>query len=326
MAVLEYTSTILFYYSTNSLVDKARMHSGMVARMINAEGVKPELYTITADETTWFQREMSKIIRNTYDLFHKLSTHLNEGIIVNYNVAAVPEEPTTLTAPATDSGVPSLYVYGFWIKNLEGHYKHSLQVIDGYVEAYIVNALMTAWWLKCGVAEQYKITAGETAIQRQMINNSLYSIYKPKITSVTPVWSVSEVTIETDTSVETVITTSTSTSTTESTANEVLYYDSYSLFPETGTEDTIYVDRSTGAMYIWQDDAYVLNTPADEEYSTLFYDSNYVVVTHNLGIYSPNVTTYDSDGNAFESIYSPIDVNSGICQWNIACSGKIICN
>jgi hypothetical protein len=37
---------------------------------------------------------------------------------------------------------------------------------------------LNEWWLKCGIAEQYKISLAEIQAIRSDLNNSLFALYK----------------------------------------------------------------------------------------------------------------------------------------------------
>ena len=108
-------------------------------------------------------------------------------------------------------------------------------------------------------------------------------------------------------------------------AYEILYFSAYDQFPTTGTPNIIYIDRAIGNMYYWSGE-YVQYFNETQEYEVTYEDSNYVVVSHNLGKFAPNVTVLDEEGNDFVVDIEYVDVNSFIVSWDTACSGKIICN
>lgn len=157
--ITQASTTILFYYPVASLLDKASMHSGMVARMLPESSEK---YAIDTDETTWFHAEMTRNIKSVYGLFHKLSVGITDALVLN--------------TPSTQNG--SDHRYGFYVNNNDGLLLNSLNVIDGYIENLLIEMLLKAWWLKCGLAEQYKISSGDAIAISSGLNNTLYSLYK----------------------------------------------------------------------------------------------------------------------------------------------------
>ena len=154
------------------------------------------------------------------------------------------------------------------------------------------------------------------------LNSSTYALYKPTL-SIAPSWSEASVTITvTDTeTIETDTTGTDSTGTTTTQTPEVLYFDTFSAFPSTGTVDIIYVDRSTNSMYDWNGYAYQVYGGTAGEYSVLYVEENSKFVVHGLGKMAPHVEGTDSDGNTFEPVWVPTDVNSGTASWNTAGSG-----
>lgn len=157
--ITQASTTILFYYPVASLLDKASMHSGMVARMLPESSEK---YAIDTDETTWFHTEMVRNIKSVYGLFHKLSVGITDALVLN--------------TPSTQNG--SDHRYGFYVNNNDGLLLNSLNVIDGYIENLLIEMLLKAWWLKCALADQYKISSADVATLSGGLNNVLYSLYK----------------------------------------------------------------------------------------------------------------------------------------------------
>lgn len=279
----------------------------MVARML-PENI--EKYYVTSDESEWFFRECDKATTVAYELCHKLSTNLVKGIVLkesgfNPDNDSVPNDPLFA------------YLYGFYVKNLLGHYDHSLNIIDVYIERLIIAQIVREWWLKCALADQYKVASAEVSLYTSQLSNAMYSLYKPTIT-LSPSWATTDVTIDTETEEETDVTTD---ATVPSTEQEILYFDYFAEFPETGVVDVVYVDRSTNTMYDWSGTAYEVYGGEDGEYEVNYYDTDTLSVVHNLGKMSPHVEGTDGDGNTFEVIWTPTDVNSGIATWNTVGSG-----
>ena len=156
---------ILFYYPVATLLDKIKMHSGMVARMI-PEGT--EKYAISTDETTWFHSEMDRNIREVFGIVQKLAAGIVDALIFNQ--------------PSTIGGAD--HRYGFYVNNNDAINENSVRVIDGYFEKLIVAMLLNAWWLKCGLADQYKISLAEIQAIRSDLNNSLFALYKTAPTGI----------------------------------------------------------------------------------------------------------------------------------------------
>jgi hypothetical protein len=320
MSLYKSSANILFYFKVTDLWDRVQQHTGMVAKTLP----DPDKFYVTADDLTFFHREMAKAITVAYELCHKLTTGLTIGVIYNSELAIPVTDTTTdvevdlrLPVAATSVG----YCYAFYVKNFSGHYDHSLNIINSHIETLLVDFFQQAWWLKCGVAEQYKAASNDIAIHITMLNNSMYSLYKPVIT-ISPSWSTADVTViieedgtitETDNTTETL--------TTPDPTLEVLYFDTRADFPTTGTADIIYVDRSNNNMYDWNGTDYELYGGVAGEYEINYVNENSKVVIHNLGKMAPYVLGTDSDGNTFEPDYEPIDVNSGTASWTTIGSG-----
>lgn len=157
--ITESSTTILFYYPVSDLFDKVKMHSGMVARMTPKE---IEKYAITDDETTFFHAEMDRNLRVIYGLFHKLSVGITDALVLN--------------SPSTQGGTD--HRYGFYVNNNDGLILNSLNVIDGYIQNLLIEHLLKSWWLKVGLAEQYKVSMADVHALSSGLNNTLYSLYK----------------------------------------------------------------------------------------------------------------------------------------------------
>jgi hypothetical protein len=281
----------------------------------------PEKAYPTSDDAVFFHREITKATTYAYNLCHKLSTNLSNGLILNSPVATT---GTDTVNPDSSFSILNTggYAYGFYVRNLGGHYKHSLDVIDNNIETLIIELFLKEWWLKCAIAEAYKVSVSDVAMFTATLNSSTYALYKPTF-SIAPSWSEADVTITvTDTeTIETDTTGTDSTGTTTTQTPEVLYFETFSAFPSTGTVDIIYVDRSTNSMYDWNGYAYQVYGGTAGEYSVLYVEENSKFVVHGLGKMAPHVEGTDSDGNTFEPVWVPTDVNSGTASWNTAGSG-----
>ena len=318
---IELSTQILFYWPVSDLTDRLRMITGMQARTLETkERIDEYIYT---DDTDWLHRTLKKAFSEAYTYVWKLSTNLNYGLLLNISISVAETEENTATnqdsVPVSITGVRS---YGFWVKNLQGHNKHSLLMIDNKIIDLVTEMVIRDWWLKCGLADLYKNSSQTVTGYKISLNNSLMDLYKVKMTfsntaSIIDV-DVDEEGTETATDTETTIPDTTG-------AYEILYFDTYAQFPATGTADIIYIDRATGNMYHWNGEYTQYFTTA-AEYELTYEDSNYVVVSHNLGKFAPNVTVLDEDGNDFVVDIEYVDVNSLIVSWNTACSGKIVCN
>lgn len=157
--ITQTTSTLLFYYPVASLLEKAEMHSGLISRML--PGVDITKYALSSDETVFFHSETNKNLRTIYGLCHKLSIGIASALIFN--------------EPSTQNGTD--HRYGFYVNNNEGLNINSLYIIDGYIESLLLDMLLKAWWLKCGLADQYKVAVEDVRMQHMALNNSLYSLY-----------------------------------------------------------------------------------------------------------------------------------------------------
>ena len=324
---IEYEDKILFYYPVTELWDKLLMHSAMVARTIKiAEGDSSDKYLITSDETTFFNKEVTKAITIAFEVVHKLSTGLTKGIFYNEKILVptnVNESEEVVVPPSGGKGLVITQLsdftnYGFYVVNLHGHYKHSLNVISNLIETFLIDSILKEWWLKCGMLDQYKVSVSDVQQHYAMLNNACYSLYKPLVEFPTS-WTVNDVTIDedgtetnTDTGETIIVTTP---------VQEVLYFDTFSEFPATGVVDIIYVDRSTNTMYDWSGTAYETYGGIEGEYEVNYVATDSLVVIHNLGKMQPNVTATDSDGNSFDVIWTPESVNQGTASWNTVGSG-----
>ncbi len=326
MPLIKTAATIFFYFPVSTLWDKVQQYTGMVAKNLpKAEGVDIEKYAVTSDDLDFFHREMVKALTHAYELCHKLSTGLTMGIVCNGT--------STITTTGEDGTIPdpdpvtrslttgTISVYGFYVKNLLGHRDHALNMIDVYIESLLVDMFQRSWWLKCGLGEPYKVSVQDVILDTAQLNNSMYALYKP-IVVISPAWSTADVTID-DTGVETDNTTQ-GTDTPSSSTKEVQYYDSVLLFPATGVVDIIYVDRSTNIMYDWSGSAYQPYGGVAGEYSVQYVDTDSKVCVHNLGKMMPHITGINADGNQFDVIWTPEDINSGTARWNTVGSGTLI--
>lgn len=319
---VELSTQILFYWPVSDLTDRLRMITGMQARTLETkERIDEYIYT---DDTDWLHRTLKKAFSEAYTYVWKLSTNLNYGLLLNISISVAETEEYTATnqdsVPVSITGVPS---YGFWVKNLQGHNKHSLLMIDNKIIDLVTEMVIRDWWLKCGLADLYKNSSQTVTGYKISLNNSLMDLYKVKMT-----FSNTASIIDVDVDEEGTETNSEDEETTTPDTSgdyEILYFDTYAQFPATGTSDKVYIDRATGNMYYWNGEYTQYFTTA-AEYELTYEDSNYVVVSHNLGKFAPNVTVLDEDGNDFVVDIEYVDVDSLIVSWNTACSGKIICN
>ena len=312
------SATILFYYKVTDLWDKVQQHTGMVAKF----QPEPEKVAVTSDDSDFFHREITKGITKAYELCHKLSTNLSKSLLYNENFNIVATGAETNDDPPETDAIPVLVsVYGFYVKNILGHYDHALYVIDSYIEKLTIDYFLQAWWLKCGLVDFWKASTGDISLHILDLNNAMYALYKPTIT-LTPAWQAQDVSVDLETGEETDNTTDTTTTVTTS-EDEVEYYDTLAEFPATGDEDIIYVDRSTNLMYSWNGTAYEVYSGETGEYEVNYYDTDSLVVIHNLGKMSPHIEGTDGDGETFDVIWTPIDVNSGTASWNTSGSGVL---
>lgn len=297
---------IRFYYTETDLWDKVQQHIGMVVKNLpDAEKLYP-----TADDLDFFKREMYKALVLAYDPIHKLSTgNINDVQVASYG------------------GVTPATTYSVYVKDIYGHKETSLTIIDSYFESLIVSIFLKAWWLKCGLADQYKVSSEDIKAQAILLNNAFYSLYKPSFTP-SAVWSSENVTVEVKdnedgTTIITETTVSGDTNTITVNEKEFDYYDSYTEFPLVGVVDIVYVDRTTNIMYDWNGSEYGVYGGVAGEYSENYINTNTLTVVHNLGKMSPNVTRTDADGNISTPLYVPIDANSGTVTWNTVDSGVL---
>ena len=299
---------INFTYFESVLLDKVRQHVGMVVKLLP----DAEKYYPTSDDLDFFQREMYKAFVLAYSPIHKLSPG---------NIADVQRRTYGGSTPGA--------MYSLTITDLYGHRVTALTLIDSFIETTVISLFLKEWWLKCGLADQYKLSVNDVIINMSVLNNAYYALYKPSFTPA-PVWSSEDVTVivtedETGNTTTTVTTTGTPTTvgaTVVDTTGE-LYFDNRVDFPAIGTVDIIYIARITRLMYKWDTATsnYLLYNGVAGEYAVNYVNENSKVVQHNLGKMSPNVVATDSDGNTFEPLYIPTDANSGTVSWLTVGSG-----
>jgi len=290
------TASIYFSYLTSDLLDKVKQHAGMVAKTLPDS----EAAVITSDETEWFNREMTKAFTFAYNLCHKLSTGLITGCVWNVGTPAV---------------------YGFYVKNLGGHYDHSLNIIDTNIENFVVEKVLSQWWLKCALPDPYKVSVAASAELAITLNNSLYSLYKPTISLVAN-YQLEDAIIDTDTETETTTTVTIPTTT----PNEVLYFDHYADFPTVGEANKIYIDKEFALMYLWNGTAYVQYfyvAPAivRDYLEVPFYEVSELTVDHGMDILFPIAHMIDTDGYDCDFDTEPISTSQTKYQWNGLKSG-----
>lgn len=110
--------------------------------------------------------------------------------------------------------------------------------------------------------------------------------------------------------------------------NSIIIKDSFEEFPTKGKSNTLYIDKDTGTIYIWDGSSY-------QSIGGSGNDANYVYnqampsdtwsITHNLGKY-PSVTIIDSSGNEVIGGVNFPSINNVILTFSVPFSGKATLN
>lgn len=315
---------ILFIYKTETIVDRLKMYSGYPVRsMVETDKTpKPEELLITSDELTLIYAECDRAISRIFQIAYKLSKNIEDSLLKNRSVQLnLINEEATAPSGEIDSPpvVSTVVVYGFRLANKLGYNKNLLPMIDAHIENLFISLVMCKWFAITRQLDLLKLETQNTLQLTVEFNNSLTELYKPRLEyyQILPEYTQEVITFDPDT--ETITNTETGESgytppPTGSTA-EVLYFVSSSLFPAVGTADIIYVDRTAKLMYSWNGTEYELYNATVGTFEQSFFDTDYVIVEHNLGKYMPTVQMIDSDGDEWDIDTEPIDVNTTICQW-----------
>lgn len=319
---------ILFIYKTETVIDRLKMYSGYPVRSMTEDPKAPinkeELF-ITGDELTLIYAECDKAISRIFQIAYKLSKNIPDSLLKNRSIQLNLTNEIAVAPPAgseVDSIPPvisTIVCYGFRLANKLGYNTNLLPMIDSLIEDLFTSLVMIKWFTITRQGDLMKAEMQNTQTLTVEFNNSLTELYKPYIPyySIIPEYTQEVITYdpETETITDTVTGETGYTPPTVGSTAEVLYYTAASLFPTIGTADIIYVDRTAKLMYSWNGTAYELYTATVGTFEQEFYDTDYVIVEHNLGKYMPTIQMVDSDGDEWDIDIEPVSVNITICQW-----------
>lgn len=322
---------ILFLYKTDDVVDRLKMYSAYPVRSTvetEKNPVNREELIMTGDELTLIYSECDRTIAKIFQVAYKLSKNILDSLLKNRTIQLnVTDETTTGgdLGAGNDSSIPpavvTMTVYGFRLANKMGYNTNLLPMIDSLIEELLVSQVVTKWFMITRQMDFVKLEQANTDTLFIQYNNALTELYKPLLPyfSILPEYTQEEISVDPDTEEITIVDPGEDGYTPPTVGNtaEVLYFTSSALFPLVGTEDIIYVDRSTKLMYSWDNatSAYILYNATVGTYSEPFFDVSYVIVEHNLGKYMPTVQMIDSNGDEFDIDTEPVSVNITICQW-----------
>lgn len=283
----ELTTQIVFFYPTDTILDRLKMYSQYVSRTNESD----ESF-ITDDELDLIKVEAGKALLRIFQEAVKLSKGITDSFFEDQAYGTYGN------------------CYGFRLNNYHGHNPNILPIIDRNIERLWTSMILASWYLISKNEALYKKELMEQSLFFIAYNNSLTELYKPYIGSVTP--DITVVDAEVDDESGELITDDTPTPTE---MTDPLYFDTYGDFPTTGVVDTTYVDKSAGVQYYWNGTAYVPFVAQNKTFTVDFEDTDTVTVEHNLNKTMPTVVMTDADGDDWEVDYEPIDANNGVVSW-----------
>lgn len=322
---------ILFLYRTADILDRLKMYSAYPVRSTVETEKTPasrEELLITGDEQTLVYSECEKSIAKIFQVAYKLSKNIPDSLLKNRTIQL---NVTDDTAPAGDLGsdllvpppaVVTMTVYGFRLANKMGYNANLLPMIDTLIEELFVSQVLIKWFAITRQPDLFNTEQANVNTLYVQYNNALTELYKPLIQyfNIYPEYTQEVITFDPETEVIAIVDPGNGDGYVPPTVGntaEVLYFTSNSLFPLVGTEDIIYVDRTSKLMYSWDTatGAYTLYNSASGTFEQAFFDVSYVIVEHSLGKYMPTVQMIDSDGDEWDIDTEPVSVNITICQW-----------